>query len=509
MTSRGLFIVLDGWGHSQEEKNNAIRQAGTPVFNRLIEQYPWTLLNASGRSVGLPADTPGNSEVGHLTLGAGRVIDYESTRVQIAMESGELQTHPLLTKSLQETKDRNGGVHLLGLASDGNIHSHLDHFRPVLEAASRMGMSRVYLHLFTDGRDAPSGLAVKYVNHLQDMISSLGIGQIASVVGRNYAMDKNGNWGKTQAAFEVIASGTGRPVRNADEAIRSAYQESIADNLIPPAVVVSESGAAIGTVQDGDLILSVNFRGDRMHQILKVFAGQTPSGSSQLYQPQVTILTMTDYHMNPAMPSLFEHIEIKDTLGDVLDEHGKYNLRVSETEKYPHVTFFFNGRERRDHRFEQSIHVPGPKVSDYSSTPEMNAAGIVQELKEAMRSQEHDLIIANLVNADTVGHTGDMEATKRAVQVIDSSLGEIIDRAEKCGYWVAMCGDHGNAEVMFDESSGLPHVGHTTNLVPFVLVHQSDRKPLRSGGSFADVAPTLLKLLGVSRPNAMTGESLI
>ncbi|HKQ05692.1 MAG TPA: 2,3-bisphosphoglycerate-independent phosphoglycerate mutase [Blastocatellia bacterium] len=509
MRSRGLFIVLDGWGYSTKVEHNAIRQAGTPTLDRLVKEYPWTLLHASGRAVGLPPDTPGNSEVGHLTLGAGRTIDYESTRVQMAMEAGELQRHPLLTKALHETKERDGRVHIMGLASDGNIHSHLDHFRPIVEAASRMGLTGIYLHLFTDGRDAPSGAAIRFIADIQDMLLSVGAGQVASVVGRNYAMDKNGNWQKTQAAFEMMTLGVGKPVRTAEEAIKTAYQEAVADDLIPPFALVDGSGQPVGVVKDGDLLFSVNFRGDRMHQILRAFVDEPFSEFPRFYHSPVTVLTMTDYHMSPALPSLFEHLEVRDTLGDVLDQYGNRNLRVSETEKYPHVTFFFNGREHRDHQFEQSIHVPGPKNSDYRRTPEMSAAGIVREVKNALARQEQDLIVANLVNADTVGHTGDMEAAKRAVRTVDSCMGEIIKAANEYGYWTALCGDHGNAEVMFNEAMGVPHVGHTTNPVPFVLVHPSQNRALRLGASFADVAPTLLKLLDIPKPTAMTGESLV
>lgn len=509
MTRRGLFIILDGWGHSPEAEHNAIHHALTPTFDRLLANHPWTFLKASGRAVGLGDNTPGNSEVGHMTLGAGRVIDYESTRVEMAMANGTLQRHPVLLEYLERCRSRGGRLHLVGLASDGNIHSHVSHFRPLVEAAHGMGLAGVYLHLFTDGRDAASGLAPQFVDALTAMLARVGAGQIASVIGRDYGMDRNGKWAKTQAAYEVMVSGRGTPVHQARAAIMAAYGQGIPDDLIGPAVVVDAAGTPVGAVRDGDLILAVNFRGDRMRQIMQAFQAESLTGFARSVHPQVELLTLTAYHMPEPVPSIFEHIPVEETLGDVLEERGLRNLRVSESEKYPHVTFFFNGRVEKERRFEDSIHVPGPTVNDYRQTPQMSTAGIVAAVKKAMDSQGHDLIVANLVNADILGHTGDNNAVIKAVETVDWGLGELVAAAAAAGYWVAACGDHGNAEVMFDVTTGLPHVGHTTNLVPFLLVHPSLRGDLRSEGGLADVAPTLLHLLNIPAPAAMTGTSLL
>lgn len=509
MVSRGILLILDGWGHTFQGEHNAIHRAATPAFDRLAARHPLTLLQAAGRAVGLGGNTPGNSEVGHMTLGSGRVIDYESTRVERAIESGALQRHPVLQEFLQRCRTRGGRLHLVGLASDGNIHAHLDHFRPLVEAARTAELTDVFLHLFTDGRDSASGTAVRFVGQLADMLERVGSGEIASVIGRDFGMDRNGKWHKTQAAYELMVAGQGTPVRQAIDAVTMAYSQGSADDLIPASVVVDASGAPVGTVQHGDLVLAVNFRGDRMRQIMQAFQVGSPAAFDRSHQPQVELLTLTAYHMPEQVASIFEHVEVTNTLGDVLEERGIRNLRVSESEKYPHVTFFFDGRVEKERRYTDAIHVPGPQVNSYRQTPGMNAQGIVVAVNAALAQRQHDLMVINLVNADILGHTGDMAAVQKAVETVDWALGEIVAAATAAGYWVAICGDHGNAEVMFDVATGMPHVGHTTNLVPFLLVHSAVRSALRSGGGLADVAPTLLHLLDIPVPAAMTGTSLV
>jgi 2,3-bisphosphoglycerate-independent phosphoglycerate mutase len=509
MASRGLLIVLDGWGHSPDPRHNALLQAGTPVLDRLVARHAATLLAASGPAVGLPAGAPGNSEVGHITLGAGRVIDYESTRVERAAAAGEIQRHPRLLAALAAVRARGGAVHILGLASDGNVHSHVDHCRPLLEAAARAGMARVFLHLFTDGRDATSGTAPGFVARAEAIVAAAGAGRIASVVGRAYAMDKHRAWAKTEAAWALLARGTGRPVQSAADAVQAAYAAGLDDEHVPPAAVVDAAGVPIGALRTGDLVLAFNFRGDRMHQLLRALVDPVFDAFARPDHPRVDALTLTDYRMKPPLPCLFEHVGVEDTLGDVLERHGRPNLRVSETEKYPHVTFFLNGREERARRFEERVHVPGPTTTDYRQRPEMSAAAVVDAVQAGL-GRGFDLVVTNLVNADTVGHTGDLEAAKHAARVIDVSLGRLVEAAGAAGCWTAVCGDHGNAEVMFDEHANAPHVGHTENPVPFLLVEpRRPRALVPRGGTLADVAPTVLDLLGLPIPAAMTGRSLL
>ncbi|MGM0879630.1 MAG: 2,3-bisphosphoglycerate-independent phosphoglycerate mutase [Bacillota bacterium] len=509
MGRRGLLIIADGWGYSENKQHNAIANAGTPVFDRLFDRYPWTLIEASGEHVGLESGTPGNSEVGHLTLGAGRVVDYESTRVQNAIKSGEMQKHPVLVPHLEQVKTKGGCVHLIGLLTDGNVHAHYHHFVPLAEAAKKAGISDVYLHLFTDGRDAPSGMALHFLSELETMLKASGIGTIASVVGRDYGMDRNHRWEKTKAVYDLLTAGTGRPFRSATEAVTFAYNSGLADDFVPPSILVDVAGTPIGPVRDHDLILSVNFRGDRMRQIVKAFAPGRFEKFPRPLLPNVQVLTLTDYHMNPPVPSILEHVSIPNGLAETLEHHHVWNLRISETEKFSHVTFFINGREEHGYRYQKNIHIPGPDVKDYRSVPNMSAEEIALAVVDAIRRNEFKLIIINLVNADILGHTGDMEAVIKAVEAVDQALGIIIEAAQSSNYWAVVCGDHGNAELMWDVSSNRPHVGHTTNPVPFIMVHPHGQLSLRANGSLADVAPTLLELLNIEIPKDMTGTSLV
>lgn len=508
MTARGLLVVLDGWGHDQRDRANAVRAAATPVVDHALANLPATFLEAAGRAVGLTEGTPGNSEVGHITLGAGRVIDYESTRVSLAMEAGTLSGRPELVGFLRRVQARGAELHVILLASDGDIHSRIEHARPVLEAAAGLGLDAVRLHVFTDGRDTPDGSGLASVERVERLAESVGVGRLATVCGRAYSMDKNGNWPRTRAAFGAITSGIGVPVRHAADAVRAAYARGLSDQMVEPSVVVDSAGVPVATVRDGDGAFFVNFRGDRMHQLLRPFVEPGFDGFPLPAPLAVDVLTMTDYHLDPPVPAVFGHVSVEDTLPDVLDLYRVPALRVSESEKFPHVTFFLDGREQRGRRQDDSIEVPSPPDSDYRRTPGMSAAGVVAELIRAMDEQRYGLIVSNLVNADTLGHTGDLEATTAAVETVDHCLGLLLVAARRAGYWVAVCGDHGNAEMMIDPLTEAPHVGHTVNPVPFFVANSGHRGHLMPGG-LADVAPTLLELLGLPQPAAMTGRSLL
>jgi 2,3-bisphosphoglycerate-independent phosphoglycerate mutase len=521
MKSKGILIILDGWGYSENTEYNAIEKANTPVFDALIKKFQWTLIQASEEYVGLEKGIPGNSEVGHLTLGAGRVLDYESTRVQKAIKDGTLQKSPVLQKQLNKVKKNNSSVHLIGLLSDGNVHAHYHHFYPFLEAAKEKKIEKVYIHLFTDGRESPNGFALRFIANMESRIQEIGVGRIASIVGRMYGMDRNKDWDKTMLVYNLLTRGKGEYYSSAEEALTKAYQARIKDELISP-ISITNTKEPIGLIKDNDLVISVNFRGDRMRQIMQTFTdgeihgeikenikqGTNEPSLGDVLPPKVNVVTLTDYHLNNATPIL-EKITIKNGLAEILEKNKIPNIRISETEKFPHVTFFINGKDEVRYQYEESIHIPSPDINDYRKTPEMSLASISKAVKEAIAKDMRQLIIVNLVNADILGHTGDMKIVQKAVEEVDKALGEIVTLALESNYWMVICGDHGNAEEMWDRVHQTPHVGHTTNPVPLLLVHQMQDFVLRKGGSLANVAPTILDLLGIPLPHEMTGKSLL
>ena len=509
MISPGVLIVLDGWGLSPREiEYDAIRLASTPVMDELLARYPWTTLQASGEAVGLPPGVVGNSEIGHLTIGAGRVIEYESTRVERAAATGELIDHPVLRTLLERVRTERTALHLLGLCSDGMVHSHIGHFAALLETARVNGVTRVFLHPSTDGRDVPNGTAEGYLEQLGAVAKQVGIGTVATVMGRAYTMDRNGNWDLTRSAYEAVTLGAGRPIRDPREAARAA-SGGLPDERVPPSIVVDRDGNAIGRIQDGDALIFVNFRGDRMRQLLRAFTVVSFDEFPRGPRPEIDVLTLTEYFSDPPVRALFSQADASAGLADRLEHHGVRNLRVAETDKFPHVTFFLNGRDRRRRAFEEHSHVPSPKGVEYSQAPELSADIVTDRLVRAMKRQEADLVVANLANADVVGHTGDLGAVRRAVQTVDRCLGRICEAAWKADRWVAMVGDHGNAEVMRDPDAGKPHVGHTTNPVPFVLAHPGFDGLLKPEGTLADVATTVVDLLGLPAGGTIAGESLL
>jgi 2,3-bisphosphoglycerate-independent phosphoglycerate mutase len=510
MIAPGILIVLDGWGHlPQKREHNAIRLASTPVVDRLMARYPWATLQASGEAVGLPANAVGNSEIGHLTIGAGRRIEYESTRVERAAATGEMLNHPLLRAVLARLRDSGRALHLLGLCSDGMVHSHIGHFAVLLEVARAANLSRVYLHPSTDGRDVPDGTAARYLDELEAMVERIGVGAIATVMGRLYTMDRSEKWELTEAAYAAVAQSRGHEVQNWRTAITEATLQGLPDDQVAPAVIVDPHGHPVGRLEQGDALIFVNFRGDRMRQLLRVFAAESfdcfPRGS----RPLIDVLTLTEYFATPPVPTLFAQSDASDGLVDLLDLHGVRNVRIAESEKFPHVTFFVNGRDERKRQFEERLHIPSPKGVDYRHVPELSAAKVTEAIVGALRREDVGLVIANLANADVLGHTGDINAVMGGVQTIDMCLGRICDAAQQVGRWVALVGDHGNAEVMWDPQTGKPHVGHTTNPVPFVLAHPTFAGRLRPEGTLADVAPTVIELLGLGATRSMGGTSLV
>jgi 2,3-bisphosphoglycerate-independent phosphoglycerate mutase len=510
MTAPGVLIVLDGWGYLPQTKEyNAIRLAPTPVLDDLMARYPYAVLQASGKYVGLPPGAVGNSEIGHLTIGAGRTIEYESTRVERAAATGELLQHPVLRAVLERVRSTDRALHLLGLCSDGMVHAHIGHFAVLIEAARAAGVTRVFLHASTDGRDVPDGTADRYLGDLERIGQQSGVAQIATVIGRAYTMDRTTSWHLTQAAYELVRHGQGRPIHDPREAAATAQAEGLPDEKVHPSVVVDQSGQPIGLVQDGDALVFVNFRGDRMRQIVKPFAAETFDEFERGPRPQIDVLSLTEYFATPPVPALFGQADASGGLADLLDHQGVRNLRVAESEKFPHVTFFINGRDERKREFEEHVHVPSPKGVDFRTVPELSAATVTEKMIAAIERPDVGLVIANLANADVVAHTGDLQAVEQAVQTIDRCLGLIVEAAWRAGRWVALVGDHGNAEVMWDPQTNKPHVGHTTNPVPFIVAHPRLDLTLGPDGTLADVAPTIVELLQLPKPSGMNGANLL
>lgn len=503
-------MILDGWGYSADvSDSDAIQGSATPVMDELAYHHSWTTLSASGTSVGLPPNVVGNSEIGHLTIGAGRKIEYESTRVEKAAARGELIAHPTLQPVLERLKEEEKALHLLGLCSDGMVHSNIGHFRALLEAARKNGVRKVYLHPFADGRDVASGTAGFYLEQLQSMAEMLQLGTVATFIGRSFTMDRSGFWHLTQAAYEAVKEGQGVKVRDPREAASAALRERLPDEKIAPSVVVDREGKALGSLKDGDAMVFVNFRGDRMRQFVRSFAAEDLEEFDRGSRPSVDVLTLTEYFADPPVPALFHQADASGGLADFMEEHGIRNVRVAESEKFPHVTFFLNGRDSRTRDLEEHVHVQSPANKDYQHTPEMSAAAVTGSVIEAIKCDDESLVIANLANADVVGHTGEYNAVRSAVQMVDQCVGQICKAAWGSGRWVAIVGDHGNAEVMIDPSTGEPHVGHTTNPVPFVLAHPKFSGSLSPGSTLADVPATVAELMGFSSGGGMTSESLI
>lgn len=510
MSGPGILIILDGWGYVPQRDNyDAIGLAATPVMDSLTARYPWTVLQAAGEAVGLPPGAVGNSEIGHLTIGAGRTIEYESTRVERAAARGDLVNHPLLRAVLERVRARGRNLHLLGLCSDGMVHAHIRHFAALLGAAQAAGLTRVVLHPSTDGRDVPNGTAARYLDDLTRLADEVGVGTIATVMGRAYTMDRSESWHLTEAAYKALIHGVGQPIQHPREAVDAALRAGLPDEHLVPSVVVDAAGAPVGRISDGDALIFVNFRGDRMRQLLQAVTAEPYAAFSRGLRPQIEVLTLTDYFSTPSVPALFGQADASGGLCDILEHHGVRNLRVAESEKFPHVTFFLNGRDGRIRLGEEHVHVPSPKGIDYREVPELSAAVSTDRIVAALQQADVGLVIANLSNADVVGHTGDLAAVTRAVQMVDACLGRICTTAWAEGRWVALVGDHGNAEVMYDPMTGSPHVGHTTNPVPFVLAHPAFDGAVRPGGTLADVAPTVLDLLGLGAGVTMKGESLL
>ncbi|MEN9203349.1 MAG: 2,3-bisphosphoglycerate-independent phosphoglycerate mutase [Thermostichus sp. DG_1_6_bins_120] len=504
-----VLVILDGWGYRDALDGNAVLGAHTPVLDSLWATYPHTLLQASGRAVGLPAGQMGNSEVGHLTLGAGRVVPQELVRISDAVETGSLMQEPLLVDLCRNLKERGGRLHFIGLCSKGGVHSHIDHLYGLLKLAAQAKVP-AYIHAITDGRDTSPREGVTVLADLQKELDRLGNGVIATLSGRYYAMDRDRRWDRTQKAYEIMTEEGPGQGRSVVEVIEEFYHQDLTDEFIPP------TRLAPGAIQAGDGVIFFNFRPDRARQLTQAFVCPDFSGFERPLLPNLTFITMTQYGADLPVEVLFKPQNLDHLLGQVVSEANLKQLRIAETEKYAHVTYFFNGGIEQPFAGEDRILVQSPMVPTYDQAPEMSAAEVTEKVIEAISRREYSLVVLNYANPDMVGHTGNYEATVKALEAVDRCIGKLLAAVVKVGGTTLIVADHGNAELMWDENHN-PWTAHTTNPVPCILVEGEGRKipghgtdvKLRSDGTLADVAPTLLEILGLPKPQEMTGHSLL
>ncbi len=500
-----FLLVCDGWGHAPPSKGNAITLARTPIYDRWLAEYPWTLLEASGEAVGLPAGVMGNSEVGHLTLGAGRMVPQDLLRIDLALRDGSFEENPALLGACAAARRRGATLHVMGLLSDGGVHSHERHLEGLLRLAAREGVPRVRIHAFTDGRDTPPKSAERYLARLEAMLDPSTM-KIATVSGRYYAMDRDKRWDRVARAYAALVFSSGLRAGSAAEAVAEAYARGESDEFIQPTVLV-EDGEPVGPIHDGDAVVFFNFRADRARQITRALTEPGFADFPRPKPPRIHFVGFTEYKKEFGLPAAFPPQDLVHILADVWAAAGVENLRLAETEKYAHVTYFFNGGVEKAYPGEERILVPSWKGATYDLHPQMSAAEITEEAVRALAARRHDAYVVNFANADMVGHTGKLPETIAAVETLDRCLGILEAACRDAGVVLAMTADHGNAEQMLDPVTGEPHTAHTTNPVPFVVC--APGPALASGGTLADVAPTLLGLQGLVAPPEMKGHDLL
>ena len=496
-----MLMILDGWGIAPAGPYNAAKTAKTPELSRLFETYPHTRLLASGNAVGLPEGQMGNSEVGHLNIGAGRIVYQELTRITKACEEGTLLQNKALLECMARVKQNGGSLHLMGLLSDGGVHSHENHLWALLKMAKANGLEKVYVHAFLDGRDVGPSTALTYIERLQKVIDKTGCGEIATVSGRYYAMDRDKRWARTQKAYDAITLHSGKTFASAAEGIEASYAAGVTDEFVEPFVVASKNDSR---VKDGDGVIFYNFRPDRARQLTRAFTDSDFAGFERV-KLNVAFVCMTQYDATIDAAVAFPPETLVNTLGEVLAKNNLRQLRIAETEKYAHVTFFFNGGVEKQYPGEDRVLVPSPKVATYDLQPEMSAFEVCDKCVERIESGNYDVIILNFANCDMVGHTGVLEAAVKAVETVDTCVGKVVDATLKMGGIAMITADHGNAEDM-KQADGSPMTAHTTNLVPFILCGAGSE--LRTG-RLADIAPTILDVLGLACPPEMDGRTLI
>ncbi len=503
-----VLTILDGWGYRAERENNAIALARKPNYDELLKKFPNTLVHTSGPFVGLPEGQMGNSEVGHLNIGASRIVYMDITRIDLSIQNGEFFQNELLLKTIERGRQKQ--LHLLGLVSDGGVHSQLAHLFALLEMAKRNGVTRVFVHAFTDGRDTPPESGVGFLEKLENKMRQLGVGQIASISGRYYAMDRDNRWPRVEKAYRAVVHGEAEFTHtDALAAMRESYSRGTTDEFVEPIVLLDRDAKPRARLHDGDAVIFFNFRADRARQMTRAL---TEPGFSQIADPtrpkDLFYVSMTQYDKTFTwVPYVFGPQTLENILANVFAREGVKNLRLAETEKYAHVTYFFNGGVEKPYDYEERVLVPSPKVPTYDLKPEMSAAGIAEEVVKGIKRGDFGVIVVNFANADMVGHSGKLEATIKAVEAVDECLGKIFQALQDAGGAWLITADHGNAETMVN-TDGSPHTYHTTNPVPFICVTDNAAVRLRNDGALQDIAPTLLGLLGLPQPKEMKGRDL-
>lgn len=505
-----VLMILDGYGLNEKKEANAVAMANTPVMDKLMAEYPFVKGNASGMAVGLPEGQMGNSEVGHLNMGAGRIVYQELTRITKEIQDGDFFKNEALLKAVKNCKENNSDLHLFGLLSDGGVHSHNSHMYGLLELAKKEGIQNVYVHAFLDGRDTAPASGKGFVQEALDKMNEIGVGKIASVMGRYYAMDRDNRWDRVEKAYKAIADGEGVTAEDALSAVQNSYDKEETDEFVLPTVIM-ENGTPVATVKDNDSVIFYNFRPDRARELTRAFCADEFDGFERKGgRKNTTFVVFTEYDVTiPNKTVAFHKVEITNTFGEYLAKNGKTQLRTAETEKYAHVTFFFNGGVEEPNKGEERLLVKSPKVATYDLQPEMSAYKVCDGLVDAIKSDKYDVIIINFANPDMVGHTGVQEAAVKAVEVVDECVGKAVEALKEVDGQMFICADHGNCEQLIDYETGAPFTAHTTNPVPFILVNYDESYTLREGGCLADIAPTLLEMMEMEQPAEMTGKSLL
>jgi 2,3-bisphosphoglycerate-independent phosphoglycerate mutase len=504
-----MFVIMDGWGINPCQSHNAIFAAKTPEFDRFMAEGPATFLAASGEAVGLPAGQMGNSEVGHLNLGAGRVVYQEFTRVSKAVSDGSFFQNAELLNALRSVRQAGKRLHLLGLLSDGGVHSHNTHLYALLKLAKQEGLKEVFVHALLDGRDTPPASGAQYMRELVAKLRELGVGSVASIAGRYYTMDRDNRWERVELGYKALVFGEGLKAQDPVQAIEASYQAGKTDEFMLPTVLTDAQSKPVATVGDGDACIFFNFRADRARQITHAFTDQDFTHFKREAMPHLHFVTMTQYEENIRAAVAFKPQALTNILGQVVSQAGLLQLRIAETEKYAHVTYFFNGGEEQPFSQEDRALIPSPKVATYDLKPSMSAEEVTEEVLRRIASDQYDLIVLNYANCDMVGHTGVFLAAVEAAEVVDRCVGKLEKAVTAKGGVLLIAADHGNAEKMKDYATGKPHTAHTTNCVPFMLRGLGAKLNLRGDGILADVAPTILELLEIPKPEEMTGTSLL
>ena len=506
-----VLMILDGYGLNEKNEANAIAKASTPNMDKLMSEYPFVKGYASGMAVGLPDGQMGNSEVGHINMGAGRIVYQELTRITKEIHEGTFFRNDVLLTAIDNCKRNKSDLHLFGLLSDGGVHSHITHLYGLLELAKKEGIENVYVHAFLDGRDTPPASGKGFVEALWEQMKILGVGKIASVMGRYYAMDRDNRWDRVEKAYNAMVEGVGETAVSGVVAVQNSYDKEVYDEFVLPTVIVEEDGKPVATIKEKDSIVFFNFRPDRAREITRAFCDDEFSGFDRTNgRLNLTYICFSEYDLTiPNKIVAFHKISLDQTFGEVLAKNNKTQLRLAETEKYAHVTFFFNAGVEEPYKGEERILVNSPRVATYDLQPEMSAFKVADHLVESIRSQKYDVIVVNFANPDMVGHTGIETAAIKAIETVDACVGKAVDALLSVDGQMFICADHGNAEQLLDYITNEPFTAHTINPVPFILVNYDKNYTLAEDGCLADIIPTMLEMMGMEKPQEMTGKSLL